>query len=77
MSGKRCSEYGEPQAAVLEMLEKVVAIVTAQLRAFQEGNQTNFAALDKALETAIGEKERRIGAMHQHAVDHKCQAFSE
>lgn len=77
MSGTQCSEYGQLQAAVLEMREKVVAIVTAQLRAFQEGNQTNFAALDKALETAIGEKERRIGAMQQHAIDHKCQAFPE
>jgi hypothetical protein len=31
--------------------------------------------LDKELELLLGEKERRIGAMHQHAEEHKCQQY--
>lgn len=73
MTGKECREYEQLQAAVLEILEKIVGIVNAQLRAFQERNQASFSALDKTLETTVGEKERRIGAMRQHAIDHKCQ----
>lgn len=68
-------EHAQLQGAVLEALEKIAAIVTAQLHSFQEDNPASFAALDKALETAIGEKERRIGAMRQHEIDHKCGGY--
>ena len=77
VTGKQCPEYAQLQAAVLEILEKIAAIATAQLRAFQDDNPTSFGALDKALETAVGEKERRIGAMRQHELDHKCHEHRE
>ncbi|HTU33964.1 MAG TPA: hypothetical protein VMF66_09195 [Candidatus Acidoferrum sp.] len=68
-----CKEHEELQAAVIEILERLVAIATEQLRAFHENDESRFKALDKALELAVGEKERRIGAVRQHEADHGCQ----
>ncbi|HEX5423700.1 MAG TPA: hypothetical protein VFW94_09140 [Candidatus Acidoferrales bacterium] len=68
-----CKEHDERQAAVIEILQKVAAIVTEQLRAFRESDRPRFKALDEALELAVGQIERRIGAMRQHEADHGCQ----
>lgn len=73
MEHERCLEYAQLQAAVLTVLEKIMGITTAQLRAFQEKDHERFTALDKALELAVGEKERSIGRLRQHIIDHKCQ----
>lgn len=73
MATERCAEHEELEAAVIEILRKVSAIATEQLRAFQENDRERFKALDKALELAVGEKERRIGAVRQHESDHGCQ----
>lgn len=72
-----CKEHQELQAAVIEILQKVVAIATEQLRAFREDDRTRFKALDEALELAVGEKERRIGAVRQHEADHGCQKHAD
>lgn len=72
-----CKEHEELQAAVIEILQKVSAIVTEQLRAFQENDRPRFKALDEALELAVGEKERRIGAVRQHEADHGCHQHSD
>lgn len=73
MPPDQCPEHAQLQAAVLETLRKIEAIVTALLRAFHADDTASFKALDKALEEAVGEKERRIGALRQHAADHQCQ----
>jgi hypothetical protein len=31
-----------------------------------------FMRFDKELELLLGEKERRVGAMQQHAAEHRC-----
>ncbi|MGH9735532.1 MAG: hypothetical protein ACRD8A_13190 [Candidatus Acidiferrales bacterium] len=67
-----CSEGEKLRAAVIEILQKIVAIATEQLRTIKEDDRARFKALDEALELAIGEKERRIGAVHQHEADHGC-----
>lgn len=74
MTVKHCAEHEQLQSRVLEILEKITAIAGAQLRAFKENDKAAFAALDKATEEAIGEKERRIGALRQHDIDHRCQS---
>lgn len=73
MPPEQCPDYAQLQAAVLDALRKIEALVAALLRAFQAGDTAGFKALDKALEEALGEKERRIGALRQHATDHQCQ----
>lgn len=72
MTVKHCAEHEQLQSRVVEILEKITAIAGAQLRAFKENDKTAFAALDKAIEEGIGEKERRIGALRQHDIDHRC-----
>lgn len=72
-----CKEHDALQAAVVEILQKLLAIATEQLRAFQEDDRIRFKALDEALELAVGEKERRIGAVRQHEADHGCQKHAD
>ncbi len=75
MTENQCPEHAQLQAEVLGILEDIKAIAGAQLRAFQENDRSMFNRLDKDLENAVAEKERRIGAMHQHAAEHGCQSI--
>lgn len=77
MVAKRCAEYARLQAAVNTILELIAELTSAQLQAFQSSEQTLFARLDRELENAIGEKERAVGAMRQHAKEHRCQPSME
>jgi len=70
-SRERCSEAEQLQTGVLQMLEEIAAIVTEQLRAFREkDDRVRFRTLGQA----VGEKERRIGAMRQHEIGHRWQS---
>jgi cell division septum initiation protein DivIVA len=77
MTSQRCAEYARLQTEVGEVLERLTNLTQAQLNAFRANDQATLMRLDKELENAIGEKERRIGAMRQHAREHKCQPNSE
>ena len=66
-------EYDRLAADVDEVLAQLAATTTFQLEVFREKNPSDFTRLDKELELLMGEKERRIGAMRQHAGEHKCQ----
>jgi hypothetical protein len=58
---------------VEELLQALKQTTLAQLVAFQEKDSSTFTRLDKQLEQLVGEKERAIGAMREHAKEHKCQ----
>jgi hypothetical protein len=73
MNAHRCAEYARLQAEVGEAFESLVKLTQAQLDAFRANDQATVMRMDKELENTIGEKERRIGAMRQHAREHKCQ----
>jgi hypothetical protein len=73
MADHNCAEYKQLQKEVETHLTKITELTTSQLRAFQLNDQITFARLDKELENAMGEKERRIGAARQHAKEHGCQ----
>lgn len=68
-----CPEYCRLQRDVTRVLETLSELTSAQLTAFQLGNSDLFARLDRQLEAMVGLKERTIGAMRQHAVEHNCQ----
>lgn len=70
---KRCPEYDRLSSQVEEMLQKLVDTVTLQLEIFRSKKPGEFMRVDKELELMVGEKERRIGALRQHADEHKCQ----
>ena len=72
MNTHKCAEYARLQAEVGEVFERLVKLTQAQLNAFRANDQAAVMRMDKELENTIGEKERRIGAMRQHAREHKC-----
>jgi len=69
-----CAEYLLLEGEVQKILEKLTGLTTKQLDAFRAGDHTWFAQLDKKLELTVGEKERAIGALRQHAREHGCHS---
>jgi hypothetical protein len=69
----RCLEYERLEDEVDKSLKKLGELTTLQLEIFRSKNYDSFMRLDKDLELAVGEKERTIGALRQHAKEHKCQ----
>jgi hypothetical protein len=72
MSG--CLEYDRLSSQLDEILKKLADTTTLQLEIFRSRKPGDFMRVDKELELLVGEKERRIGAIRQHADEHKCQA---
>jgi hypothetical protein len=70
-----CPEYQKLSSRVLEILQQIDETTARQVELFKSGSTQEFMRLDKELELLLGEKERRIGAMHQHAEEHKCQQY--
>ena len=70
---ERCSEFDRLQKEVNAVLEKLTELTTAQREAFRAKDGATFSRLDKELEQVVGRKERAIGALRQHAREHRCQ----
>lgn len=67
-----CAECGRLEMDVALALEHLRQLTTAQLSEFKEHFQSGtFMNLDRELENAVGEKERRIGALRQHQREHE------
>ena len=65
-----CEECERLHGEVQDALVRLTHLTTAQLNAFRAGDHKTFMQLDKELETALGTKERTIGAMRQHKREH-------
>ena len=63
---KHCEEYARLQWEVSSILQGITELMSARLEAFQKDDRARLMALDKELQTAIGEKERAIGAACEH-----------
>jgi len=68
-----CPEYDRLEADVSAILEWLREIAERQLDAFRRRDHDAFRQYDIMLESAVGEKERAVGALRQHCRDHKCQ----
>jgi hypothetical protein len=68
-----CAEYDKLASQVEEILKQVAETTAVHLEVFRASRPREFIRVDKELELMVGEKERRIGAMRQHAAEHKCQ----
>ncbi len=53
-------------------LVSLADLANEERRAIEDGNRARADALDKLIETTIGDKERAIGAYRQHIDDHGC-----
>ncbi len=72
MFREKCMEYARLEKEVTDILQKLKELATHQLEAFHANRHGSFMKLDKELENVLGEKERRVGALRQHAAEHGC-----
>jgi len=73
MTDTKCAEYAHLEALVDGHLRKLRELTNLQLEVFRSKNYESFTRMDRQLEMGVGEKERAIGALKQHAKEHKCQ----
>jgi hypothetical protein len=59
---------------VAALLAHLAQLTTHHLEAFRAKNFQASRQIDIEVERAIGEKERAIGALRQHMLEHKCQS---
>jgi hypothetical protein len=69
-----CSECVRLEQELRETLHRLMLISTSLMDSFRDNDQPTFARLDKELELIVGEKERGVGALRQHAKDHESLA---
>jgi cell division septum initiation protein DivIVA len=69
-----CKECDRLRGEVQDALARLTHLTTAQLNAFRSNDDATFMQLDKELESAVGTKERTIGAMRQHEREHRKSA---
>jgi hypothetical protein len=68
-----CPEYDRLAAAVDQILKNLSEKTSVHLELFRSKQHEKFMRLDKELELLVGEKERSIGSLRQHAKEHGCQ----
>ncbi len=68
-----CNEYSSLAASVDGILQQIASKTALLLELFRSKQSEKFARMDKELELLVGEKERTVGALRQHAKEHKCQ----
>lgn len=68
----RCAIEAELARSAAEALARLVDIARKSLEAFRANHGAELMKLDKELENALGEKERTLGALRQHRLEHKC-----
>jgi hypothetical protein len=71
-----CPEYERLRAHVENVLGKLSQVSSLLLELFRANDLRGVHRLDKELELAVGEKERSIGALRQHAKEHNCATQS-
>jgi hypothetical protein len=71
MSG--CDKYDNLASQLEKILKQLTEVTTLQLEIFRSKKPGEFMRVDKQLELLVGEKERTVGALREHAAEHKCQ----
>jgi len=65
-----CNRCTELSAVVDEVLDRLVRLTKDQLMAFRVNDHSGFMRLDKELELIVDQKERSIGALREHRLEH-------
>jgi hypothetical protein len=68
----RCVERDKLMDRVQATLASLADLANEEKVAMRSGNHDRADAVDKLIETTIGDKERAIGAYRQHLNDHGC-----
>jgi hypothetical protein len=67
-----CQKQQELIVAAQRHLAKLADLARAQEQALNNRSENTWLAIDKEIETTIGEKERALGALRQHQEEHGC-----
>jgi hypothetical protein len=59
-------------ADVEEAFNRLAEVLAQSIAALRDYDDENLKRLDKELELAMGLKERRVGALRQHILEHRC-----
>ena len=68
-----CPEYDRLASQAEETLKRLAETATLQLEIFRSKSPPSSRVWTRNFELLVGEKERSIGALRQHAIEHKCQ----
>jgi hypothetical protein len=68
----RCEEQQRLAEIVQQTLATLAQLAHAEQRAVQSGDDQLIIAIDKQIESVMGEKERGMGALRQHRLEHGC-----
>jgi hypothetical protein len=69
-----CPEYERLESYMGEVLAHLAQLTNQHLEAFRVKDFQASRRIDIEVERTIGEKERAIGALRQHMLEHKCQS---
>ena len=73
MTESKCAEFERLRSDVDAKLQHLIELTTLLLQVFRAGDYKVFSRYDKDLENSVGQKERAIGALRQHSIEHRCQ----
>ena len=68
----RCEEQQRLAEVVQRALTALAELAHAEREALRTGDQQLIMAIDKQIENTMGEKERGMGALRQHRLEHGC-----
>ena len=71
-----CPEYDRLAKNADQALRDLLQTATLLHELFHANQPEKFMSLDKEFELLVGQKERALGALRQHAQEHKCQEFA-
>jgi hypothetical protein len=67
-----CPVRLELMTAVQRHFSNISQLMASAAAAMEAGQENSALELDKMLESEVGEKERALGALHQHRIEHGC-----
>ncbi len=67
-----CAERDRLMGDVSLALSNIVNITRQHIQVMYGDDEATLMRLDRDLENAVGEKDRLLGALHQHQKQHGC-----
>ena len=67
-----CTRQQELIREVIARLSRLAVLAHEETRALTQGHGESWKQIDQEIENVIGEKERCIGALNEHRLEHGC-----
>lgn len=73
MMDPKCADFERLRSEVDAKLQHLIELTTLLQQVFRAGDYKVFSRYDREFENSVGQKERAIGALRQHSIEHRCQ----